>query len=362
MNQLSKEDILEALKSVKMPNNHLDIVTAGIISATIVDNGKVGLVVDFGTHVVDDVAALRTEIETCLRPIKGITEVNAVMTAQKTPNNASGNRIKPAPAPRTPSTAAPEPKRLKGVKHVIAVASGKGGVGKSTTAVNLAFALKSLGLDVGILDADIFGPSLPTMLGVKTEKPPIIDGAIQPVIAHDIKTMSIGYLVDADQPIVWRGPKVMGAVQQLFKDVAWAPLDVLVVDLPPGTGDVQLSMAQQVTLSGAVIVSTPQDLALIDARKGLAMFKMVDIPILGVIENMSHFHCPSCGERAEIFGHGGARDAAKELGCHFLGEIPLHMSLREQGDAGSPAVLSDPDSPITAAYMSIASEIKDTLF
>ncbi len=233
-------------------------------------------------------------------------------------------------------------------------------MGKSTTSINLAIALRDQGLKVGVLDADIFGPSIPMLLGVD-DKPEIKNKIIQPIMAHGLKVMSVGFLIDVDQPVVWRGPRVMGATQQLLKDVAWGPLDVLVVDMPPGTGDVQLTMVQQAPLSGAVIVSTPQDLALIDARKGLAMFRKVNVPIMGIIENMSTFHCPHCGEESHIFGHGGAADTAKELGCDFLGGIPLHMSVREHADGGDPIVAAEPDSPVSKAYKAIAAQVSEKL-
>ena len=243
---------------------------------------------------------------------------------------------------------------VKGVKEIVAVSSAKGGVGKSTTAVNLALAMSRNGLKVGIIDADIYGPSIPRLLGIR-DKPTTIEGSriLKPMDAHGIKAMSIGLLVEEDTPMIWRGPMVVSALTQMLRDVAWdidGPLDVLVVDMPPGTGDIQLTMAQQVPLSGAAIISTPQDLALLDARKGIAMFERVNIPILGVIENMSYFLCPSCGDRHDIFGHGGARETAEEIKVPFLGEIPLHMDIREGADAGNPIVMSDPDGEHARIY------------
>ncbi len=240
------------------------------------------------------------------------------------------------------------------MKHIIAVASGKGGVGKSTTAVNLALALKDQGLKVGVLDADIYGPSMPRLLGVRGQPQQLAGNKLDPMRAYGLKVMSMGFLVDEETPMIWRGPMVMSALSQMLKDVAWGELDVLVVDMPPGTGDAQLTMAQQVPLAGAVIVSTPQDLALIDARKGLNMFKKVNVPVLGIVENMSTFICPHCGNASDIFGHGGARAEAERLGVPFLGEVPLTMSVRVTSDEGKPVVATDPKSTVAKAYRDIA--------
>jgi ATP-binding protein involved in chromosome partitioning len=246
---------------------------------------------------------------------------------------------------------------LPEVKHIIAVASGKGGVGKSTTAVNLAVALAANGQKVGLLDADIYGPSIPRMLALAGKPQVTEDKKLVPMQRHGIHAMSMGFLIGEDTPMIWRGPMVQGALQQMLRDVKWGALDVLVVDMPPGTGDAQLTMAQQVSLSGAVIVSTPQDIALLDARKGLAMFKRVDVPILGIVENMSYFLCPHCGERSDIFSHGGARHEAEKLGVPFLGEIPLDISVRETSDTGEPIVAAKPDDPIAKAYLAIAATV-----
>ena len=249
---------------------------------------------------------------------------------------------------------------LPGVERIVAVASGKGGVGKSTTAVNLALGLAALGWRVGILDLDVFGPSLPRLLGLK-EKPQSHDRLLQPLVAYGLKAMSIGFLVEEETAMIWRGPMVMSAVQQLLREVAWGDLDCLVVDMPPGTGDAQLSLAQSVPLAGAVIVSTPQDLALIDARRGIAMFQKVDVPVLGVVENMSYFVCPHCGGRSDIFAHGGARHEAERLGVPFLGEIPLTLAIREHSDAGRPIVATEPDGPQAAAYLAVARGVRAAL-
>ncbi|MBE0693686.1 MAG: Mrp/NBP35 family ATP-binding protein, partial [Aquamicrobium sp.] len=250
---------------------------------------------------------------------------------------------------------------VPGVEAIIAVASGKGGVGKSTTAVNLALGLAALGLRVGILDADIYGPSMPRLLGI-TGRPETIDGKIlKPMEKYGLKVMSIGFLVDEETPMIWRGPMVISALTQMLREVQWGALDVLVVDMPPGTGDAQLTMAQQVPLAGAVIVSTPQDLALIDARKGLNMFRKVDVPLLGIVENMSYFIAPDTGTRYDIFGHGGARREAERLGVPFLGEVPLTMDVRETSDAGTPVVVSAPDGAQAAAYRAIATRVKERI-
>ena len=283
-----------------------------------------------------------------MRNLPGVISVTAILTAERP---SAKEAPKPAPAAKEGG------KGAAGITHIIAVASGKGGVGKSTTAVNLALALKTLGLKVGMMDADVFGPSQPRMMGI-SGRPASDDGkTLEPMENFGVKTMSMGFLVAEDQPVVWRGPMVMGALQQMLNDVNWGELDVLVVDMPPGTGDAQLSMSQNVPLAGAVIVSTPQDIALLDARKGLNMFRKVDVPVLGLIENMSYFLCPKCGEQSNIFGHGGARDEAEKIGCDFLGEIPLHMDIRTTSDEGNPIVISEPESPHSKAYMAIACQV-----
>ncbi|WP_417450783.1 P-loop NTPase [Kordiimonas sp.] len=350
--EILKKAVEDALHAVHTPDGR-SIVAAGIVSAVVIDGDKAGIILDFGDTPPADMEALRLGVEKAATSVEEINAANAIVTANRKPSQAAA----PA-APR--GKAPPTPVEIPGVKHIIAVASGKGGVGKSTTSVNLALALKALGLKVGVMDADIFGPSLPMLMGVD-ERPEIKNKVIQPLVAHGIKLMSIGFLIDVDQPVVWRGPRVMGATQQLLRDVAWGPLDVLVVDMPPGTGDVQLTMVQQAPLTGAVIVTTPQDLALIDARKGLAMFRKVDVPILGIIENMSTFICPHCGEASDIFGHGGAQETANVLGCSFLGGIPLEMSVRQNADAGTPVIMQEPDGQPARAYHAIAGQIAKSL-
>ncbi|HEY4113589.1 MAG TPA: Mrp/NBP35 family ATP-binding protein, partial [Rhizomicrobium sp.] len=281
--------------------------------------------------------------------IPGIRNAAVVLTSHRPEG-------KPQPA------ASPKHQQLlPGVRHVIAVASGKGGVGKSTTAVNLALALKTLGLKIGVLDADIYGPSVPRMLGI-SGKPRSNDGkTLEPMENHGVKCMSMGFLVAEDTPTIWRGPMVQSALTQMMNDVNWAPLDVLVLDMPPGTGDAQLTIAQRVPLKGAVIVSTPQDIALIDARKGLAMFRKTEVPILGIVENMSVFVCPHCGHESHIFGHGGARATAEELGAPFLGEIPLVPAIRETSDAGTPIVALASDSPEAQAFLALARKVGENI-
>lgn len=251
---------------------------------------------------------------------------------------------------------------IRGVKKIIAVASGKGGVGKSTTAVNLALALSNLGLKTAIFDADIYGPSIPTMLGYEGTPPTTMDGkTFEPFVNLGLESMSVGTLIDKSQPLIWRGAKACGALQQLLCDTNWGDIDVMVLDMPPGTGDIQISLSQKVQMDGAVIVSTPQDIALIDAVKGINMFKKVNVPILGLVENMSYYICEHCGHRADIFGHDGAKKTAEKMGESFLGEIPLHYSIRENADNGTPIVFAAPDSEYTKAYEAIAQKIKSKL-
>jgi ATP-binding protein involved in chromosome partitioning len=307
---------------------------------------------------------LRQACEQAVRAMPGVLSATAVLTAERAapPPAPSSSRRPPASASRPAhghGAAAASGGRIEvpGVKHIIAIASGKGGVGKSTTAVNLALGLVANGIGTGLLDADIYGPSMPRMLAVR-DKPESADGKqLKPIERYGLRTMSIGYIVNEETPMIWRGPMVSSALEQMLRDVQWGELDVLVVDMPPGTGDAQLTLAQRVALSGAVIVSTPQDIALIDARKGLNMFRKVAVPVLGIVENMSYFVCPKCGERSEIFGHGGAHQEADKLGVPFLGEIPLHLDIRTTSDSGHPIVVAQPDSPHAQAYKNIAGRV-----
>ena len=351
MAQVNEQIILEALKSVSDPEKGADIVSLDMVSGLVVKDGNVGFAIEVDAERGPALEPVRKAAEKAVMDLPGVTSVTAVLTAHnEAPARAPGQGAGPQ-QPQAANAILPD------VTAIVAVASGKGGVGKSTTAANLALALAAGGRTVGMLDADIFGPSLPMMMGI-TGKPTSPDGKVLiPMESYGVKCMSMGFMVAPDNPVIWRGPMVMGALEQMMRDVEWGALDVLVVDMPPGTGDAQLTMAQRVPLAGAVIVSTPQDLALIDARKGLNMFRKVDVPVLGIVENMSYFLCPHCGERSDIFTHGGARAAAAEMGVDFLGEIPLDMAIRETADGGRPIVVSDPDSAHAMAYRAIADQV-----
>lgn len=351
MSEITEDMIMEALKSVQ--DNGEDIVSKDMVQGLHTQDGHVVFAIVVDPQVGAAAEPVRKEAEETVKAIPGVLSATVVLTADKEDGapTASGNAPYEGPDENAPL--------LPHVKSIIAVASGKGGVGKSTTSVNLAMALKAQGLKVGILDADIYGPSIPRMLGI-TGEPSSSDGKIlDPMEGHGVKCMSMGFLVEEDTPIIWRGPMAQTALQQMMRDINWGPLDVLVVDMPPGTGDVQLTMAQQVPLTGAVIVSTPQDIALLDARKGMNMFRKVDVPVLGIVENMSYFACPHCGERTDVFSHGGAKKEALDVGMDFLGEIPLDIVIRETSDSGEPIVVSQPDSEHTKAYKAMASDVWD---
>ena len=349
MPQLNEAAILEGAEIGPRPRPRRRYRVAGDDLRLVLKQGNVGFSIEVAPERGPALEPLRKAAERAVAAVPGVLSVTAVLTAH--------SEKAPPEAPRPAGRQAPQQPLMPGVKRIVAVASGKGGVGKSTTAVNLALALSAAGRSVGILDADIYGPSLPLMLGI-TERPTSPDGKVlDPMVAWGLKAMSIGFLIPADSPTIWRGPMVMGALEQLMRDVSWGELDVMIVDMPPGTGDVQLTMAQRVPLAGAVIVSTPQDLALIDARKGLNMFRKVDIPVLGVIENMSYFICPHCGGRSDVFTHGGARRAAEAMGVDFLGELPLDMAIREGADAGRPIVATDPQGMHADAYRAIAEAV-----
>ena len=352
---VTKDEVLARLQSVVGPDGATPLPQSGALSDVVVHGGKVYFSIAVDPARAGDMAPLRARAEAAVKAAPGVESVVATLTAERAP------RAAPAPGPRAQAATARE--AVAGVRHVIAVASGKGGVGKSTTACNLALALARLGWKVGVLDADIYGPSMPRLLAIKG-KPQLVPGTsrtLQPMQGYGLKVMSIGFLVEEETAMIWRGPMVMGAIQQMLREVAWGELDVLVVDMPPGTGDAQLTMAQAVPLAGAVIVSTPQDLALIDARRGVAMFRKTEVPILGLVENMSTFVCPHCGKQSDIFGHGGARREAERIGVPFLGEVPLHIDIREKSDSGLPVVVTDPDGPHAEAYMAIARGVKDGL-
>jgi ATP-binding protein involved in chromosome partitioning len=353
MAEVSRDDVLSALAHVIDPQSGKSIVDAGLVQGLVLKNGHVSFAIEVPAARGPAAEPLRKEAEAEVASLPGVLSVTAVLTA----HHETAARA-PAASPHHPQQA---PSGIPGVAAVIAVASGKGGVGKSTVAVNLALALAKLGLKTGLLDADIYGPSVPRLLDIR-EKPKSRDGKIlEPIERFGIKTMSIGFMIREDEPMIWRGPMVTSALSQMLGDVAWAPLDVLVVDMPPGTGDAQLTMAQRVPLKGAVIVSTPQDLALVDARKGLAMFRKTQVPILGIVENMSVFVCPQCGHETHIFSHGGARRVAETLEVPFLGEIPLVPSIRETSDAGTPIVAQAPNSREAGAFLAIAERVAAAL-
>ena len=355
---VTQDTILKALSTVIDPASGRDVVAAGLVTDLVIDKGSVFFSLTVDPARGPELEPLRKTAEWTVQSLPGVKAASVVLTAQRAASRApaAGGGHRPIPTGAAPAPAnAP---LLPEVKHVIAVASGKGGVGKSTTSVNLALALAGMGLKVGLYDADIFGPSQPRLLGISGAKPVAApDGRMQPIEVLGLKVMSIGFLVEEAAPLVWRGPMVMGAVEQLLRDVAWGALDVMIIDMPPGTGDTQLTITQKLPLSGAVIVSTPQDIALIDARKGLAMFQKVNVPLLGIIENMSVYHCPNCGHESHIFGHGGAQADAARFEVPFLGALPLDIVIRETSDAGLPVVLARPDGPVAAAYRQIAQTV-----
>ena len=359
MTEPTKDQIAAALNRVRDPKSGRGVMDSGLIQGLVVKDGRVGFMIEVAADMVSNYEYVRAACETAAKSVPGITGVTAVLTAQ---GGAPAPRPRPAQASAGLRTQL-QPERgsqaqsIPGVAAIVAVASGKGGVGKSTVAVNLALALQSLGKRVGLMDADIYGPSVPHLLGL-TGRPSSRDGKmLEPLERHGLKAMSIGLLIDRDAPAVWRGPVATGALNQLLTQVSWGELDVLIIDMPPGTGDIHISLAQRVALTGAVVVSTPQDIALLDARKGVAMFRKLEIPVLGVVENMSLYVCPNCGHEAHLFGHGGARKAAGELGTDFLGEIPLHLSIREGSDDGAPVVAVNPDGAEARAFIAVAEKV-----
>ena len=353
-----KDKVLEALKDVTYGAKGEDIVSAGMVSDIVVEGGKIIFSISLPPGANEGAGDLQKRAEAKVSALEGVDVVLVVLTAERT--KAAGEKTPPKLSNKPDRPVGPDMRptagAIPGVKSVLAVASGKGGVGKSTTSVNLALGLRALGLKVGLLDADIYGPSIPRLMGI-TDRPEIVNERIVPIEQYGIKVMSMGFLMDEESPVIWRGPMVVSALMQLVREVEWGDLDVLVLDMPPGTGDAQLTLAQQVPLAGAVIVSTPQDLALIDARKGLKMFKNVDVPILGIIENMSTFVCPHCGETSDIFGHGGAQAEAAKLGVMFLGAVPLHMDIRKFSDEGTPVVVAEPDGKHAKIYKTIAMKV-----
>ena len=367
MSEISESAVREVLDTVIDPATGRSVTALGMVGGIATRGGHVAVTLDVDPSRGTALEPLRQACEQAVRAMPGVLSATAVMTSERAapappPAPGGGDQARGhSHAPGSKTTGGGGRIEVPGVKHIIAVASGKGGVGKSTTAVNLALGLAANGVSTGLLDADIYGPSMPRMLDVK-EKPESIDGKqLKPIERYGIKTMSIGYIVAEDTPMIWRGPMVSSALEQMLRDVQWGDLDVLVVDMPPGTGDAQLTLAQRVALAGAVIVSTPQDIALVDARKGLNMFRKVAVPVLGIVENMSYFLCPKCGERSEIFGHGGAREEADKLGVPFLGEVPLHLDIRTTSDSGHPIVVAQPESAHAQVYKNIAGRVRKQL-
>lgn len=375
----SKDNILDELRQVKGPDLKSNIVDLGLVSDIFMNDDKIIFSLTVPADRAQQLEPMRAAAEKVVSQMEGVKSVMVAMTAEKS-GGADEQPVRPAPstsqasavpppmaggmafeAGRPKNAPTPDKAGIPGIKSIIAVASGKGGVGKSTTSVNLALGLQATGLKVGILDADIFGPSMPRLLGISSRPQQVSGRIIKPIEGFGLKVMSMGFLVDEETPMIWRGPMVISALTQMLREVEWGDLDVLVVDMPPGTGDAQLTMAQQVPLAGAVIVSTPQDLALIDARKGLNMFRKVDVPLLGIIENMSFFICPKCGEQHNIFGNGGAMKEAERIGVPYLGAVPLHMDIRSNSDAGTPVVVSAPDGPHAKIYREIAQKLLDRL-
>ena len=369
---VTERQIRDALAEVATPRG-VPLTQASALSEIAIADGKVYFSINVDAAEAKAWEGVRTQAEAAARAVPGVSVAMVVLTAERRAAAPAQPRGRGGAGPGVPNVAAhrppphgrgaglPKQSDIPGVAAIIAVASGKGGVGKSTTAINLALGLRDLGLRVGLLDADIYGPSMPRLTGIH-DKPKLNDNKkMVPLVKFGLSIMSIGFFVEEETAMIWRGPMVMSAVTQMLREVAWGELDVLVVDMPPGTGDAQLTLAQEVPLKGAVIVSTPQDLSLIDARRGLAMFRKVNVPVLGIVENMSYFQCPECGTRSDIFGHGGARHEAERLGVPFLGEIPLHMAIRANSDAGTPVVESEPDGPHAAIYREIGGKIRDQL-
>ncbi|WP_375632515.1 MULTISPECIES: Mrp/NBP35 family ATP-binding protein [unclassified Bartonella] len=353
MDLITSEAVRNVLRTIKGPDLERDIVSLGLLSEILIADGKVFFSITVPDGGVQKWESLRRSAEKVVCALEGVKSAVVTLTAEKITKTAPSRRANLLPI-KMP---------IEGVRHVIAVASGKGGVGKSTMAINIALALQDSGFKTGVMDADIYGPSLPRLTGLVNQKPQLIgEKKIQPLEKFGLKLMSMGFLVEEEKPVVWRGPMVMAAVTQLLRDVVWGPLDVLVVDMPPGTGDAQLTLAQQVQLTGALVVSTPQDLALVDARKAIEMFMKVNVPILGLIENMSYFIAPDTGKRYDIFGYGGARAEAERREVPFLAEIPLDAALRFSSDEGIPIFVAKPSEEHAKLYRKIVDQIKNQLF
>ena len=360
---IPREHVLQALSTVRLQASGTSLTASGRLSDVVIDEaGRVMASIAIDPTEAEAMEAVRQAAEAVVRALPGVKGAFISLTADRPAGQGPTPDAPPTAAPSRPQRApSPKGQLIPGVKHVIAVASGKGGVGKSTTACNLALGLLDQGLKVGLLDADIYGPSMPKLFGIHG-KPKVLTGRIlEPMDGYGVKVMSIGFLVEEEAAMIWRGPMVMSAITQMLREVAWGDLDILVVDMPPGTGDAQLTMAQATPLAGAVIVSTPQDLALIDARRGVSMFRRVEVPILGIVENMATFICPHCGKPSDIFGHGGARQEAERLGVPFLGEVPLTMAIRETSDSGRPVVVSDPGGAQSLVYRDMARKVWATV-
>ena len=359
---ITQDAVASALMALPGPDGRTPLPQSGALGGVVVKDGRVYVSIEIDPKQAAAAEPLRAQVESLVSELKGVSSVLVTLTAQK--SGAAAQHAHPHPprtAPGPKAQAARAGQAVAGVKTIIAVASGKGGVGKSTTACNLALALQGSGLKVAILDADIYGPSVPRLLNL-SGKPEVVDGRVmRPLDGYGLKVMSIGFLVEEETPMIWRGPMVMSAITQMLREVQWGEVDIMVVDMPPGTGDAQLTMAQSVPLSGAVIVSTPQDLALIDARRGIAMFRRVEVPILGIVENMSTFICPHCGTQTDIFAHGGAKHEAERLGVPYLGEVPLALDIRVTSDAGRPVMVSAPDGPHGRAYQAMAASVLGAL-
>jgi len=369
---VTADQVRSALAKIASPRG-APLVDAGVLSEIVVNDGKVFFSINVDAAEAKAWEDVRAKADAAVRALPGVSSAMIALTAERKSGGAPSPSSRPQARQGVPPASAHRPHQqphgspmakqapIEGVGAIIAVASGKGGVGKSTTALNLALGLRDLGLRVGVLDADIYGPSMPKLTGIR-EKPQLNEAKrMIPMKRFGLAIMSIGFLVEEETPMIWRGPMVMSAITQMLREVEWGTLDVMVVDMPPGTGDAQLTLAQAVPLAGAIIVSTPQDLALIDARRGLAMFTRVNVPVLGIVENMSYFACPHCGTRSNIFGHGGARHEAEKLGVPFLGEVPLHMDIRAASDAGTPLVESEPKSAHADIYRAIAGRVRDRL-
>ncbi len=341
-----EENVWQALKSVKFPGMSRDIVSFGFVRSVQVSGGQVAVEIQMATQNPDAADGVRADAERAIRALAGVDGVRISLAVARPPSREE----------TAARAVARDPRLIPEVRHTIAVASGKGGVGKSTVSTNVAIALAHLGHRVGLLDVDIYGPSIPMMLGIN-ERPRLLGQRILPFERYGIKAMSLGFILDQDTPVIWRGPMVMKAIEQMLGDVEWGALDFLILDLPPGTGDAQLTVTQKVPLSGALIVTTPQDVALIDARKGLAMFRKVEVPVLGLVENMATFVCPHCGESTDIFKRGGGERTADELGTPFLGSIPLDPAIVLGGDSGVPIVVSAPDGPHAKAFRAVAEAV-----